>query len=172
MELTAALLRKTLSYDAMTGAFTWLATPKSTGGSRKVGGHAGSRNKVIGYIYIGINRRTYLAHRLAWLYVHGCWPEFGIDHINGDRADNRISNLRDVPQRINSQNLRVAKVSNESSGLLGVSKDKRPRRAKRPYSAYITLNSQRTFIGAFSSAEEAHEAYLAAKRQHHIGNTL
>ena len=92
-DLTHALLLEQVHYDPETGVFTRRKTGKACG-----------RQSVDGYIYIVIKGCSYKAHRLAWFYVHGSWPIFVIDHINRDRADNRIVNLRDVPQSINAQN--------------------------------------------------------------------
>ena len=82
-------IRDFLSYDAATGVFVWR---RSSGRRAKTGSVAGSRN-LLGYRTIGFRGREYLAHRLAWLFVHGEMPA-EIDHINGDPSDNRLANLR------------------------------------------------------------------------------
>lgn len=92
-DLTAEYLRERIDYNPVTGQFF------SVQGSR-FGEPIGARASN-GYIKIGVNKRSYLAHRLAWLYVHGKWPDHTIDHINGNRADNRIENLRDMTLRDN-----------------------------------------------------------------------
>ena len=87
--LTAERLREVASYDPETGEFRWILPRKKV----TVGAVAGTLSKR-GYIDICSDVRVYKAHRLAWLYVHGAWPEALIDHINGDKADNRLANLR------------------------------------------------------------------------------
>lgn len=97
--LTQDRLKELLHYDEDTGMFTWIV---STARCVKVGDIAGSKNGK-GYLHIMVDKRIYLAHRLAFLYVHGRFPEF-TDHINWIRDDNRISNLREVTQQENNQN--------------------------------------------------------------------
>ena len=91
-------LKECLRYDADTGLFHWIVKRKGV----KKGGLAGSKMSH-GYIAICIDGRDYTAHRLAWLYVHGSEPSGYIYHINGDRADNRLANLRGVSQMVNMQ---------------------------------------------------------------------
>lgn len=97
--ITVEEVRRLLSYDPDTGAFTWLIP---TSDRIRVGQKAGRVNS--GYVGIRINGREYLAHRLAWFYVHGVWPVGDIDHINRDRSDNRIANLRPATRAQNLQN--------------------------------------------------------------------
>jgi len=97
--------------------------------------------------------------------VHRRWPEHDIDHINGVRADNRISNLRDVVRAVNLQNRRSSH-RRSLSGLLGVKKN------HNGWSAGITKQGVLLHLGTFKTPEQAHSAYIAAKRQFHEGNTL
>lgn len=97
--------------------------------------------------------------------ARGHWPTYQIDHINGDRSDNRLANLRDVSATVNAQNQRKA-YANNRAGLLGA------HRAGKRYVARIRMPQARIFLGGFASAEEAHAAYVAAKRLLHEGNTL
>lgn len=162
-DLTAQRLREILHYAPDTGIFTWLISPK-----RAI--HTGCRAGGIdcrGYRTISIKRTRYFEHRLAWLYTHGIWPQQSIDHIDGNKSNNRIENLRDASDNINHQNLRRAKKDNRS-GFLGVTSEKRP----TPYRAHISVNGKRHYLGSFMTPEAAHEAYLAAKRRLHPGNTL
>jgi hypothetical protein len=154
-------VREVLAYDPETGQFTWRV---STGPRGVAGARAGTTN-LRGYIEISLDGRKYLAHRLVWAHVYGIWPDDQIDHINGDRADNRIVNLRDVPRAINQQNLRRASKYN-CSGLLGVSKHNARWRARIQTEGVVVR------LGTFDTAQQAHEAYLAAKRQMHIGCTI
>lgn len=155
-ELSAERLRELLSYDADTGGFTWLV---NRGSAAKVGGPAG-RKVGGGYIQIGIDGRRYMAHRLAWLYVHGHWPDVEIDHISGEPEDNRIANLREATRSQNLQNLRRARADSRS-GLLGVS------RAAGRWLAQIQTSGKKKYLGLFDTAESAHNAYLAAKAELH-----
>lgn len=111
--------------------------------------------------------RFYFAHRLAWFYVHGEWPKGHVDHINGNRDDNSAGNLRDVSPTVNAQNLRKARSDNKS-GLLGVCWVERVKRWK----AQINVHGAHLTIGFYESKEEAHQAYVQAKRQHHAGCTI
>lgn len=111
--MTRTQLKEILRYDPDTGVFTW-ATRKAM--CVKPGRVAGYTKD--GYIYIGIDKKTYLAHRLAWLYVYGVWPKKQIDHIDGIRNNNKMANLRSVSGKINSRNQKTP-VSN-TSGMMGV----------------------------------------------------
>lgn len=107
------------------------------------------------------NRLRYAA-RCAWAHYHGEWPAGQVDHINGDHTDNRIANLRDLTNAQNAQNRTRAK-SDNPTGLLGVSVDRRSSR----YRARIMLNGRMKSLGYHATPEDAHEAYLAAKRELH-----
>jgi hypothetical protein len=168
--LTAERLRELLHYNPDTGAFTRLK--RCVVGRRSGGGKAGDRlgsQDDQGYLRIMVERVRYKAHRLAVLYVTGKWPAGEVDHINGARADNRWSNLRDVSKPHNLQN-RSAANSNSSTGLLGV---------HAQYSggtcvwvAVINANRSRHYLGRFASPEDAHAAYLNAKRTLHVVSPL
>lgn len=160
-ELTAERLRECLNYNGETGIFTWKVKA--------------SKNTVIGSVAgcfspgspvrIRIDGHSYRAHRLAWLYVHGRWPHGVIDHKNGSNKTNAIDNLRDATKKINSQNLRRAHTDNKA-GLLGVTPH------KGGYVAQIYANGKARYLGKYPTADLAHAAYVAAKRELHQGNTL
>jgi hypothetical protein len=156
--ITAARLRELLAYDPETGVLTRLTT-KSRGDC------VGTTDPRTGYMYIGVDYKRYGYHRVVWFHVHGSWPLGDIDHINGDRGDNRLSNLRDVPHQTNMQNKRKAMPGNRA-GFLGVNP------YLKKFVAAIEVNGKRIYLGVFPTPEEAHAAYVAAKRLHHAGNTL
>lgn len=155
-------LMEFLAYDPDTGMFTWRTSPTPR---FPVGSRAGSVN-ANGYIVIRCHGILYPAHRLAWLFAHGKWPKGDTDHINGNRADNRRANLRDVTRSVNLQNLRRARRDNRA-GMLGVKKTR-----SGSFEARINLGGRYVHIGTFKTAAEAHGAYLAAKRNNHEGCTI
>lgn len=161
-DLTAARLRELFQYSEDTGQFIRLIGVRGMGGH--VGAICGSPDRK-GHIYMCVAGARYAAHRLAWLYVKGVWPSDQIDHINGEKADNRICNLRLATTATNTQNQRRAR-SDSLSGVLGVS-------AKgNRFRAGIKIDGKQTFLGSFATSDEAHAAYLAAKRSHHAGCTI
>lgn len=160
--ITQERLKELLHYDPDTGVFTWAVSQ----GRVRVGAVAGTRRKD-GYWKVGLDRGLYLTHRLAFLYVTGKFPEQLVDHVNGDRADNRWCNLREATSAENQQNQRATQ-RKTSSGLLGVSWVKQAGK----WLATITANKQRRFLGYFSTAEEAHAAYLTAKKELHPFSTI
>jgi len=159
--LTACKLRAALQYDMDTGAFIW----RSTVSSRAPAGSEAGRINHHGYRVIGLSGRKYMAHRLVWLYLNGKWPEGEIDHRNGDRADNRLGNLRDCTRRINAQNLHRPR-ADSVVGLLGVSK------RRHRFRASITDRGQHIHIGYFATADEAYQTYLARKSSLHEGSEI
>ena len=160
-DLTAETLRGLLDYDPETGEFRWRV---SRGNRIKVGAAAGTVSSN-GYVVIRINGMLFKAHRLAWLYTHGMWPDHQIDHINSDKRDNRIKNLRDVSRSVNLQN-QTKPPKNNTSGFFGVSWHKR----KKRWGAQIKVNGRKQHIGLFDTPEAAHAAYLVAKLRLHPGD--
>lgn len=164
-DLSADRLRELLHYDTETGVFRWKLKTSNRSNRIKVGEPTGKKLSSFGYVRVGIDGVVYQAHRLAWLYVHGCWPSGQLDHINGCRSDNRISNLRDVPQTTNMQNIKVARKDNKC-GLLGVSTN------GKKWSARIHVDGVAKHLGTFETKELAHQAYIEAKRLFHSGCTI
>lgn len=112
-----------------------------------------------GYIKIGVNGRHYKAHRIAWLLIHGYWPE-EIDHINGDGYDNRLSNLREVTHKENQRNQKL--LSNNKSGTCGVFWKKQD----SVWGAQIKINGRQKHLGYFKDKSDAILARKAADREH------
>lgn len=159
--LTAEVLRTVLHYAPDTGVFTWLVIPTSRIPAGAVAGSLGST----GHYIIALHNKQWKAHRLAWLYMTGSWPVNEIDHINGNRADNRFINLRDVTRKENTQNQRRAARSSKS-GLLGATP------YKNVWRAAIGADGVWKHLGFYSTPEEAHAAYLEAKRKLHSTCTI
>lgn len=164
--ITQDYLKERLYYDKETGIFTWLKS--SITRPDLVGKVAGSKSVKDGYIRIFINMKSYLAHRLAFIYVNGNVQKIDVDHINGDRSDNRMANLREATRSVNIQNLKKAKSDNKSSGLLGACYDAKAGK----YRSAITLDGMRKHLGYYDTAEKAHSVYLDAKRILHEGCTI
>lgn len=150
--ISASDLRAIAFYDAASGKLFRLS-------GQEIG-----RTRQDGYVYAKLSGSRYLVHRLVWLHATGKWPTGQIDHINGNRSDNRLENLRDVCHSINLQNQRTAH-RGSSSGLLGVSW----RRDKEKWAAGIKVCGRQKHLGFFSSKSDAHAAYLTAKRVLHAG---
>lgn len=164
-DLTAARLRELLHYDPQTGVFTWLYERRSV----PIGSTAGKLHRISGYLRIDLDGKKLFAHRVAWFYMMGIPPERAIDHVDGNRANNSWSNLRQSDGFLNAQNIRGPLVTN-TTGFLGVRLDSR--RVDRRYCASITANGRAVHIGYFHTPEEAHDAYLTFKRQLHQGCTI
>lgn len=150
--LTLERLKQLLSYNLETGVFTWIGVTYRN--KRRIGTVAGCLDP-IGYVRIGVDGQKYWAHRLAWLYVHGVYPKHVIDHINRNKSDNRISNLRDVSHQTNLRNM---KDRNDRVLPRGVVK----KRSK--FVAGVSVNGKRVHIGTFETVEEARRAYLKARQ--------
>lgn len=164
VDITAERLRELLDYDAETGTFRW----RHKGKGRMVGSVAGCRTRA-GYVQIRTLYVLRMAHRLAWLYVYGRWPRSTLDHIDGDRLNNRIANLREVSVSGNAQNQKGAQ-RDSLSGYLGVVT--RTRATKNRWQAKITVDGRSAWLGVFDSPECAHLAYLEAKRRLHPCGTI
>jgi hypothetical protein len=159
-DLTQDRLKELLHYCPETGVFTWIKTNGSRG---KKGNIAGSINP-IGYLDIGVDSKVYKAHRLAFLYVEGYFPEYGLDHINRNKSDNRWSNLRQVSQTCNMRN--VKKRKNNTSGVVGVCWDS----ARCLWKSQIHINYKNMRLGTYESFEEAVKARWNAEKKYNFPN--
>lgn len=160
--LTQAELKILLTYDPQSGKFIRNIT---TSPNAKKGFEAGCKDTYGRYV-IRINNILYYAHRLAWLYVYGYMPEL-IDHIDMDKGNNKLCNLREGTKGLNAQN-KILCQSNNKTGFLGVCFAKHANK----FRASICVNRKHIKIGYFDTAKEASEAYIKAKRQYHEFNTL
>lgn len=149
-KLTQEKLKELLNYDPCTGEFVWV----SANGTRvdQIGKIAGNKNHA-GYIRITIGQKSYMAHRLAWLYMNGSHPEHHIDHINLLKSDNRWSNLRAATKSENGANSRPR----SASGLKGAYWSKQINRW------YSSIRGR--YLGTFDTPEDANEAYMKAAEQ-------
>lgn len=159
--LSISDLKKVLSYDYETGIFKWLETrgPNSLKGSQ-----AGSLENT-GYISIRIGRKSYLAHRLAWFYCFEEWPIDMIDHIDRNKTNNSLDNLREATCMQNSRNRGLNK--NNTSGYVGV------HISKGKWAAEIIINGIKHRLGKYDNKEEASLAYKTFEKEHgHAGFTI
>lgn len=161
--LTQERLKSLMTYNPETGEFVRSCFRSANAKVGDVAGHLDSH----GYLCIYIDGYLYRSHRLAWLYVYGTFPKEDLDHIDTVRTNNRIANLRKADRTFNMQNKRRPSANNKS-GFLGVYFHK----PLQKFAAQIRINGRNTHLGLFGTAEDAHQAYLYAKRNHHEGNTL
>lgn len=149
-------LKELIIYDPLTGLFYRKNNPTVPIGSLHTKG----------YWKVSVKNKLYYAHRLAWFYVYGYFPKNQIDHINLNKLDNRIANLRECTNAENSQNKRALK--NSTSKYVGVSWDK----FSKKWKSEICLNGKRMTLGRYATELEAFDAYCKAKRKLHPFGTL
>lgn len=143
-------LKCSLSYDPGTGKIFWR--------DRFKGREAFSTKDAYGYFVGRAYGPKLKAHRVCWLLHYGSWPSGEIDHINGDKSDNRIQNLREVDRSENMRNSRMS--SANSTGYTGVHYHK----ANKKYIAYARADNKLVYLGSFLTAEEAYSARLLANK--------
>ena len=151
MRLTPQELRTLFDYNPYTGEFSWRVT---RGTRTKIGDKAGCVGNR-GYYTLCYKRRPITAHRAAWAIVYGAWPRDELDHINGDKEDNRISNLRECSRLQNEYNKGPS-----PQNRLGIRGVKASSHGK--YYAQIRIEGRLTHLGTFETAEEAEAAYKQA----------
>ena len=157
--MTQEWLRQFVSYDPETGIMRWIA-PYGRGRPGDEVGHTSSN----GYRTMCVGKKRYKVHRLAWMYMHGRWPDGETDHINGNRLDNRLRNLREVGPMENQQNKRTPR-RDSKTGFLGVCWVPEFKR----FRAQIQSNGRGYSLGFYETPEAAHAAYLEAKARLHVG---
>lgn len=153
----AAQVRDLLTYDPLTGEFTW---NKTRGGVARAGSKAGTI-RANGYCRVNVNGAYHYAHRLAWLVTHDRFPEDQIDHIDGDPGNNRICNLREATGGENSRNQRVH--SDSETGIKGVYFNKR----RGKFASRIMRDGVVTWLGSYEKIDDAAAAYQRAAEQIH-----
>ncbi len=144
-------------YDAESGRLLWR---KGNGRNVKPWQEAKSPNGH-GYYTAKIKGKSYLAHRLAWLYVHGSLPNGDLDHKNRIRNDNRLCNLRQVSRTDNCQNISVP--SHNKSGHIGVSWIK----SHQAWTVYIKVDKKNKWLGYFKDLDEAVAARKAGEAKYY-----
>lgn len=161
-EVTAEIVRELLDYNPETGEFVWKFRDRKWFDSdkgwkivnnRNAGKITGSIDISLGYVRINIFRKPYLAHRLAWLYVYGEWPQNHIDHINQIKDDNRIENLRAATQSQNGMNR--SSYNGTTSQYKGVSWHKHANK----WVVQIRIDVKQKHLGYFTSEEDAARTY-------------
>lgn len=152
--LSHEFLKSKINYEKSTGIFTW-----------RNGNHSNSPRagyvENTGYVRIVIGGYRFMAHRLAWFYVNGKWPEFEIDHIDLDKSNNAILNLREAKPSENCMNRKI-RIDNQS-GFKGVGFDAKSKK----WRARIAVNGRRFNLGYFNTAEEAGNAIKKYRKSLH-----
>lgn len=161
-DLTADFLRSAFDYDAASGALIWKAADclPPNARSRMAGKVAGTVSST-GYCQIKIGGALYKTHRLVWLHVTGLWPDTEIDHIDGDKTNNRFENLRLASRSENMRN--VGRYANNTSGAKGVHFEA----ATAKWVARIVLDGRTHHLGRHGTRDEARRAYTAAAERFH-----
>jgi len=166
LDMTADQARSIWDYDPETGVFTWKPRKLDSGrrvkawNSRCAGKPAGQTRKD-GYLVLNYYGRKYYGHRVAWLIVHGRWPDCLIDHIDADPSNNRIANLREASNTDNlAASARMGHRRVDPSMPAGVFIRKRMNDVA--YCAKVRHRNKQIYLGTYATQEEAHKAYLEA----------
>jgi hypothetical protein len=163
--LSQTLLKELFDYDPETG----ILTNRIMRGKKAMPGANAGADTGNGYLSVKLFSITYKVHRIAWAYFHGEWPSTGIDHINGNGTDNRISNLRLATQAENNQNFTQLR-QGKTSQFQGVYWAKPYGNKRGRWRAIIGVNGKKVNLGSFQFESEAVEAYERAKRELHTFN--
>lgn len=153
--LTQEILKIFIKYDPLTGYFYKIPS----------GLQVGSANSK-GYVYINLGTKKYLAHRLAWLYMTGEWPDFEVDHEDTNKSNNIWKNLREATRGQNLQNRKKAQTNNKSTNTLGVYL------CGKRFMTRLQTDYGVRYLGTYDTIAEAKEVYIEAKRKYHPFGTL
>lgn len=157
--ITRQELTEALRYDPDTGIFSWRHDRLAGDGAlRRPAGSSAGGHMSNGYILITLYGRQYLAHRLAWLHTYGSMPNGIIDHIDGDRSNNRIVNLRPCTKSQNSANSKNQRIGKLKGAYYRADRDK--------WRAAITYKGKSVHLGTFDTELSAHEAYMIAAKKY------
>ena len=166
--ITQEYLKECLNYNEVDGSFVWKSRPLShfncsnsfkMWNKRFSGKESGHIKKSCGYLVICINDFRHQAHRLAWLYFYGDEPSENMDHINHDRTDNRIVNLRIASHEVNGRN--TSKYKSNTSGVSGVHWKKNSKK----WCARFRMHGKVTNVGLFDDIKEAEIAIKKARTE-------
>lgn len=157
--ITASELNDRFIYNPKTGELSWRPRKYSKGYSGVRPGKKAGWMSPQGYCKITINTKQYFLHRIVWMMVYGKFPDRLLDHIDGDKTNNRLSNLREADFSQNCANRKIQ--SNNVTGLKGVSLN------HGRWVAKIAFRGKRYHIGSFPTREEAYKAYLDRAHQLH-----
>jgi hypothetical protein len=152
--LPVTMLRQLFAYDNNTGLVSW-KIPRKNG--VVAGVVAGSVDSTSGYARLCFGRKSYKVHRVVWALAYGEWPVIDIDHINGDKTDNRLENLRLATRAENLRSMKKRK--NSLCSLKGVT---RYMKNKDRFCAQIRIDGKQRSLGIFDSQQAAHDAYCAS----------
>lgn len=162
--LSQAEVKARIRYNSKTGEVWWRRKKEDShyarGWNKKFAGKKAGRVSFMGYWDVSIDNVRYRHHQLAWVYVTGKWPKDQIDHINGNKLDNRFCNLREASAAQNGWNVRT---NWNSSGLKGAHWN----RNTGKYLAQIKVNGVRYSMGYHDTAKQAHQAYVAKAKELH-----
>ena len=158
LKLTKDEVMQRLDYDPRTGEFRWRDTGNNRTKAGDLAGHVGKEGYCRITLSVGGRMKRVMAHRIAWLVVHGEWPTGFVDHIDENKLNNRISNLRLATKAQNTMN-----TGNRSDNVLGArGVTYRKAQTQKPYIAKISVNGKQQLIGSYATVAEAQAAYDAA----------
>lgn len=152
--LTAANVRQLFDYDPYSGTLAW-RDPPWPGAKRSPGARAGYRRKD-GYLFVKYRGKFFAVHRVIWLWVHGRWPRPTIDHIDRNKSNNVLHNLREATRL--EQTINRGLLRSNSLGVMGV------RRHGNRFCSRIKVEGRYMWLGTFRTIDEASAAYVRASR--------